>query len=169
MQFSSLFKMARHFVWIAPVLLGIVFVAAGVFMMIEGQDAKNEVRDAIEAENIITAEDASIPNVQVNSADTAKAQADVIEQHYLNITGGKTYSELDRNDPLRETALAAANLRTSLNLAVMGFRVSDLVIGMGAFMIAIGAAFILFISPAVYYSAVVAGGQSGSEAAGSES
>jgi hypothetical protein len=38
----------------------------------------------------------------------------------------------------------------------MGFRVSDLVIGMGAFMIVVGASFVIFIAPAVLYSARVA-------------
>ena len=156
MKLGNWVKLVRHWIWIAPLVLGVVFVASGVYMMTEGQNAKNEVRDAIVAENIITAEDASIPNVQVNSAATAKAQADVIEEHSLAITGGLTYAELDRDDPLRETAFTAANLRTSLNLVVMGFKVSDLVIGMGAFMIAIGATFVVFMAPAIYYSAEVA-------------
>jgi len=34
--------------------------------------------------------------------------------------------------------------------------VSDLVIGMGFFMVAVGATFILFLAPAVYYAAEVA-------------
>ena len=156
MRLTTWFKLARHYIWVAPVVLGIVFVAGGVYMVAEGQSAKDEVRNAIVAENIITAGDASIPSVQVNSAATAKAQAEVIEMHTLNITDGRTYSELDSDDPLRDTALAAANLRTSLNLAVMGFKVSELVIGMGAFMIAIGGTFVVFIGPAVYYSAQVA-------------
>ncbi len=156
MKFGNWAKIVRHWIWIAPLMIGVVFMAGGIYMMIEGQNAKNDVRDAIVAENIITAEDASIPSVQVNSAATARAEADVIEKHYLEITGGKTYAELDRDDPARETAFRAANLRTSLNLAVMGFRVSDLVIGMGAFMVVIGAAFVVFMAPAIYYSAEVA-------------
>ena len=156
MKLGNWAKVVRHWIWVAPLILGVVFVAGGVYMMVEGQNAKNEVRDAIVAENIITADDASIPNVPVNSAATAKAQANVIEEHYLEITGGLTYAELDRDDPARETAFRAANLRTSLNLAVMGFKVSELVIGMGVFMIVIGAAFMLFIAPAVYYSVAVA-------------
>ncbi len=146
----------RHYIWIAPLVLGVVFIGAGIYMVVEGRSAKDELRDAVVSENIITSADASIPNVLVDSADTARAEADVIEMHYLEITGGKTYAELDRDDPNRETAFRAVQLRTSLNLAVMGFRVADLVIGMGAFMIVIGGAFIVFIAPAVFYSAAVA-------------
>jgi len=156
MKFGNWAKVVRHWIWVTPLILGVVFVAAGVYMVTEGQNAKDEVRNAIVAENIITAEDASIPNVQVNSAATAKAQAEVIEKHYLGITGDRTFSELDRDDPLRDTAFTAANLRTSLNLAVMGFKVSELVIGMGAFMIVIGATFVVLMAPAIYYSAEVA-------------
>jgi hypothetical protein len=149
-------RIARHYLWLAPLVLGLAFIAAGVYMVLEGRDAKDEVRDAIVRENITTSEDASIPNVLVDNADTAKSEAAVIEKHVLEITGGKTYAELARDDPDRATVLNAVTLRTALNLAVMGFKVSDLVIGMGIFMLVIGATFILFIAPAVYYSAEVA-------------
>lgn len=149
-------RFARHWIWLAPLALGVVFIAAGIYMVLEGRAAHDEVRDAIVAENITTAEDAAIPNVLIDSPDEAKAQSDAIEQHYLKATGGKTYSELDREDPLRDTAFRAAALRTSLNLAVMGFKVSDLVVGMGAFMVVIAGVFVLVLAPAVYYSAELA-------------
>jgi hypothetical protein len=57
---------------------------------------------------------------------------------------------------LRNTAKDSAFLRTSLGVAVMGFKVSDLVIGMGFFMVAIGVTFALFLAPAVYYAAELA-------------
>jgi hypothetical protein len=39
-------------------------------------------------------------------------------------------------------------LRTALGLAIMGFKVSDLVVGIGAFMTAVGGA-MLFITPSL--------------------
>jgi hypothetical protein len=176
----KVFNLARHWFWLAPVVLGIAFMAGGLYMVSQGRDAKDEVRDAIIRENITTSEDASIPNVQVNSAATAKAQAQAIEAHTLETTEGETYATIDRylapdggttNDreaalkgadgnpianPARNTAFQSAALRTSLNLAVMGFKVSDLVIGMGFFMVAVGATFVLFLAPAVYYAAELA-------------
>lgn len=146
----------RHYIWIAPMVLGFVFIGGGIFMMTEGQSAKDEVRDSVVSENIITSADASIPNVLVDNAAKARAEADVIGVHYLEITGGKTYADLDRDDPNRETAFRAVQLRTSLNLAVMGFKVADLVIGLGVFMIVVGATFIIFMAPAVFYSAAIA-------------
>ncbi len=152
----KLFHYLRHYIWIAPLALGIVFMAAGVYMLVEGRAAKTEIRDAIVRENITTSPDASIPNVQINDAASAKSEAAVIEKHVLGITGGKTYSQLAKDDPNRATALNAVTLRTALDLSVMGFRVSDLVTGLGVFMLVIGVTFILFMAPAVYYSAEVA-------------
>jgi hypothetical protein len=181
----KIFNLARHWFWLAPIVLGIGFIAGGLYMVREGNEAKDEVRDAIVRENITTSEDASIPNVQVDSATTAKAQAQAIEAHTLETTGGETYATIDRylapdggttNDreqalkgadgnpipnPVRNTAFQSAALRTSLNLAVMGFKVSDLVIGMGFFMVAIGVTFILFLAPAVYYAAELANQRNG--------
>jgi len=150
------FKAARHWFWLAPIVLGIVFAAGGIFMMSEGWAAKDDVRDALKRENITTSEDARIPNVPVDDAETAEAEADVIEQHVLEITGGKRYAELDRDDPNRPVVLNSVTLRSALNLAVMGFRVSDLVVGMGAFMIVAGVMNALFLAPAVYYASRVA-------------
>ncbi len=175
------FKFVRHYVWFAPLVLGVIFVAAGVYMYLEGRDAKNTVHDQIVAEQITTASDSSMPGVLVDDADTAQAQADVIQKHTLTTTGGKTYSQLDRyvaadgkattNDakaaligsdgnpvanPVRNTVFQGNALRTALNEAVIGFKLSDLVMGIGAFMLVIGGTFIVFIAPAVYYSAEVA-------------
>ena len=176
----KLFSLLRHWFWLAPLVLGIAFIGGGLYMVSEGRSAKDEVRDAIVRENIVTSEDATIPNVPVTSAATAKAQAEVIEAHVLKTTGGDTYATVDRYvsadglgttsdgeqalivdgnpvpNPARNTAFQGAALRTSLNLAVMGFKISDLVIGMGFFMVAIGGTFILFLAPAVYYAAELA-------------
>ncbi len=150
------FNAARHWFWVAPLVLGAVFIGAGVYMVVEGRDAKNEVRDAILRENITTSQDARIPNVQVDDATTARAQAEVIEKHVSELTGGKTYAELARDDPNRPVVLNSVSLRTALNQAVMGFKVSDLVIGLGAFMVVIGGTFLLFLAPAVYWAAELA-------------
>jgi hypothetical protein len=176
----KVFNIARHWFWVAPLVLGVAFIVGGLYMVSEGNSAKDEVRDAIVRENIVTSEDATIPNVPVTNAATAKAQAEAIEAHTLKTTGGETYATVDRYlaadgesttsvreealivdgnpvpNPARNTAFQGAALRTSLNLAVMGFKVSDLVIGMGFFMVAIGGTFILFLAPAVYYAADLA-------------
>jgi hypothetical protein len=62
-------------------------------------------------------------------------------------------------NPVRNTAKDSAFLRTSLGVAVMGFKVSDLVTGLGAFMVVMGLTNILFLAPAVYWAAEVANGR----------
>lgn len=141
----------RRMLWLVPIMLGVVFVVAGAYMVYEGRDAKNQVHDTLVAEQITTSPDASIPNAPVNDAATAQAQADAIREHSLKASNGKTYAQMDRSDPNRATYLNGVTLRTSLSLAVMGFRVSDLVIGLGAFIIVLGASNILVVAPLAYW------------------
>ena len=92
------------------------------------------------AQDIVTPEDASLPNRQVTDAATARSMADVIEKHALEATGGKTYSQLDREDPRRDTAFSASTLRASLYTSIMAFNVADLVVGIGVLILALGVA-----------------------------
>ena len=125
---------------IALIVLGVVFLGAGAYTVNRGFDAKDMVRDELVAQRITTPADASIPNARVDDPATAKSMADVIEKHSLAITGGKTYSEMERTDPLRNTAFQASTLRTSLYTSVMAFNVADLVLGIGALLAALGLA-----------------------------
>jgi hypothetical protein len=126
-----------------PAQLGVSFIAGGVYMATQGLAAKRELREALEAEQIITSTEASVPGRLVSDVATAQAQAEVIRSHTLRETEGRTFAQLPRGDPLRDQYLRAVTLRTALGLAVMGFRVSDLVVGMGAFMAAVGGAMIV--------------------------
>jgi hypothetical protein len=151
---------------IALMIIGLVFLAAGGYTISRGFDAKDQVKDELVAQNIVTPEDASIPGVQVDDPRSAKSMADIINTHALESTGGLTYSEMGRfankegtpvgtNDEaeavkdatgrpvsngLRNTALTAANLRTSLYTSVMAFNVADLVMGLGLMIIVLGVA-----------------------------
>ncbi len=48
------------------------------------------------AQSIITPEDASMPNVLVDDAASARSMADIIDHHAADSTGGLTYSEMGR-------------------------------------------------------------------------
>ena len=122
------------------ILLGLVLLVAGGYTANRGFEAKELVRSELIAQRITTPEDASIPNARVDSPATAKAMADIIDQHALKATGGKTYSEMERDDPARATAFQASALRTSLYTSVMAFNVGDLVIGLGALIAVLGIA-----------------------------
>src|SRR6266498_320516 len=108
----------------------------------------------------LAAKDASGTPV-ITTTDKSLAAKNASDQPIRAWTSDKKAAATDASgtpvaNPLRTTAQTSAFLRTSLGVAVMGFKVSDLVIGMGFFMVAVGATFILFLAPAVYYAAEVA-------------
>jgi hypothetical protein len=215
-----------------PVVVGIAFVAGGAYMMLEGRNAHDDVRDNIVREDIIVAEDADrFSGQKVDSADEADAQSDIILEHTLAATGGYLYAQMgqyflpegtymlpngtyaapgggttqdegaaakdgdgdpirtttdvsqaaknsndqpirawtsDRNaaakdangapvsNSLRNTAQTSAFLRTSLGVAVMGFKLSDLVVALGAFLVFVGLMNVLIMAPVTYWARVVA-------------
>jgi hypothetical protein len=126
--------------WLGLVAFGLVLVISGLFMIYEGKSAHDEVTDALADERIITSQNAEIPLAEVDGPAEAKAQAEIIKQDALQATGGKTWSELDRNDPARQTYLTSVTLRTALMQSYMAFKVADLVMGVGALVAVLGAA-----------------------------
>lgn len=228
----TLTRMARHWVWLMPIVVGIAFFIGGGYMILEGRNAHDDVRDNIVREGITVSEDApAFGGERVDSAAKADAQADAILGHTLAATGGYLYAELGRyllpegnyilpngtymtadggttqnlgsaatdenGDPinittdealaaknasdepirgwtsdralaatdadgnpvansLRDTAQTSAFLRTSLGVAVMGFKVSTLVVGLGAFLLFVGLMNVIVIAPVTYWGVVVA-------------
>src|SRR3954470_15530924 len=105
-------KALMRYAWIGAVVFGVCLAGGGAFMIVEGRSAHDEVRDTLASEKIVTPEDAGIPTAPVTGPDEAKA--DIIREHVLKITGGKTYAELDKNDPNRNTYVTSVTLRTAL-------------------------------------------------------
>lgn len=130
--------MKRNLVGVIAAVLSLVLIGAGAVMIQQGFVAKADVKAALAAENITTPDDASIPGVPVDSAATALAQAEIIQKHTLEATEGRTWADMDREDPQRPFYLQAVTLRTSLMSAYMGFKVADLVTGLGALFLTVG-------------------------------
>jgi hypothetical protein len=126
--------------WLGLVAFGLILVGSGLFMIYEGKQARDDVTNTLAAERIITSENAEIPLVRVTGPEEAKAQADIIKEDALRATGGKTWAELDRNDPNRQTYLTSVTLRTALMQSYIAFKVADLVMGVGALVAVLGAA-----------------------------
>ncbi len=104
----------------------------GLIMIVAGAATWYMVQDQLSAARITVAEDADfLAGDEVDGPFSAYAQAQVIDKHALEATGGKTYAELDREDPLRETAMSASFLRASLFTSVLAFGVSAMAMGMG--------------------------------------
>ena len=143
-----IFILRRHGPWAASAFLGLTLLAAGIFTLVEGLDTRAEVRDQLVDEHIVTSQDARIPGVLVRDAKTARAQADVIKAHTLGTWA--PYSELAPDDPQRVAFIDGVALRTALNLAVVGFGITDLVIGMAIILIIAGTATVVLAAPALY-------------------
>jgi hypothetical protein len=96
------------------------------------------VSDTLSDQQITTSEDACLPGRSVSGPFTAYCEAKVIEQHALEATEGLYYAELDREDPLRETAMNAAFLQSSLFTSVVAFGVAAMAVAVGLLFILIG-------------------------------
>lgn len=121
--------------------ISIVVMVVGAIMVIAGAVTYGTVSSTLAAENITVADDASCQaGAAVTGPYAAYCQADIIAHHALDATGGKTYAELDREDPLRAVAMNGSFLRASLFTSVVAFGVAAMAIGIGIVFILIGVA-----------------------------
>ncbi|HEX6301032.1 MAG TPA: aromatic ring-opening dioxygenase LigA [Acidimicrobiia bacterium] len=122
----------RKTAYVTSVILGIILILGGAATWII-------VSSELAAQNITVADDAScLAGDEVNGPLSAYCQAQVIDQHARESTGGLTYAELDREDPLRATAMNASFLRASLFTSVVAFGVAGMAMLMGIVFILIG-------------------------------
>lgn len=122
----------RRTAYITSVVLGIVLVLGGITTWIV-------VSVTLGDQNITVAEDADcLAGEDVDGPFSAFCQARVIEKHTLDSTGGLTYAELDRDDPLREVAMNSAFLQSSLFTSVVSFGIAGMAILMGVVFVLLG-------------------------------
>ena len=120
-------------------LIGFLVIAAGILLIVAGLATWITVRGQLVAENITIPDDASMyQGNTVNGPIDAFVQADIINKHALEGSGGKTYAELDREDPARASVMNASFLRTSLFSSVIAFGVAAFAMGLGLLQILIG-------------------------------
>ncbi|MDE5064019.1 hypothetical protein OZD69_06735 [Wolbachia endosymbiont of Drosophila chauvacae] len=102
---------------------GFLTAAAGSWVLI---------RKELLAENITVHDDVKkFAGKKVADPFAAYAQADIVNKHALAMTGGKPFAELPMDAPERQTALMAANVRSSLLTSVLSFGLSGLTAGVG--------------------------------------
>lgn len=140
----------KSLAWILTLVVGAVFAVAGLYATVQAVSTRDRIVDDIEAEKIVTTEDSSIPNAPVRDVETAEAMEDIIALHAAENTGGKTYAELDREDPQRDLLLRATTLRTALNSFIMAYRVTELVFGIGIALIIGGLLTMVVGAPTVH-------------------
>ena len=122
-----------------PRLAAILTTIAGAIMIIAGAFTYQQVSTHLAAENITVSKDAACQAGQaVNGPYEAWCMADIIQTHALKATEGKTYAELDKEDPKRAVAMNASFLRSSLFTSVLAFGVSAMAVGVGFILVLVG-------------------------------
>ncbi|GAA4287737.1 aromatic ring-opening dioxygenase LigA [Georgenia daeguensis] len=139
-------------------LAGLLSIIAGIVFIVAGAVTWALITSNLTEQNITVAEDSSmLPGDEVNGPFSAFAQAQIINEHALSATEGKTYAELGAEvraaEEAGDTALAeelqgqrttvmnASFLRASLFTSVVAYGVAALVVGLGALLLIFGAAF----------------------------
>ena len=119
--------------WIV-IISGVVFFVAGVATYVM-------VSTTLSSENITVSEDAAMfAGQHVDQPWEAFAEANVIDKHANEISGGKTYAELPRTDPNRATVMNASFLQASLFTSVVAFGVAAMAAVLGVLLVIIGMA-----------------------------
>lgn len=120
-------------------VLAILLLVAGVVLFAGGATTWGLVQSYLAKESITVSEDAkAFGGKTVDGPLTAYYQADIINTHALEATGGKTYAQMDREDPLRNVAMNASFLRASLFTSVVSFGVAALAMGLGVIFFLLG-------------------------------
>lgn len=120
-------------------VVAIILMVVGAGMVIAGGTTYMMVSSQLKAERITVSEDAArFAGQAVTGPFTAYQEALIIEKHALEATNGRTYAELDREDPLRATAMNGSFLRASLFTSVVAFGVSALVSATGVIFLLLG-------------------------------
>ena len=118
---------------------GVLGIIGGILLILVAVIAWIGVTNQLMAENITIPDDAAAFQGQhVTGPFTAFVQADVINKHALEASGGKTYAELAQDDPVRETVMQASFLRASLFTSVVAYGVALFAAGMGVLAILFG-------------------------------
>ena len=126
---------------LAAIIVGLVMAVVGVVAWVV-------ISNTLADQKITVSDDASCAaGDDVNGPISAYCEADIINTHALDATGGKTYAELERDDPARETAMQASFLQASLFTSVVAFGVALMGVAVGLVLVLIG--FALRTAPVV--------------------
>jgi len=122
-------------------LLGTLVLLAGLVLVASGAGTWAMVQTSLAGERITVSEDAmAFGGEAIDGPLTAFVEADIIEQHALAASGGKTYAELDKENPLREVVMNGSFLRASLFTSVVSFGVAAMAVGLGIVFAFVGVA-----------------------------
>ena len=120
-------------------VIGLLLIIFGAILAVAGVVTWVAVGNELAAEKITVSEDADrFAGAPVDTPWEAYAEAEVIQKHAMESSGGKTYAELDREDPARATVMNASFLRASLFTSVVAFGVALMATALGVGFILVG-------------------------------
>jgi len=127
-------------------LAGVVGVVIGSVFIAQAVEKNNWMKEAMQLEKVtLSLDEAAVAKGEVvDSMEEAQDAGDVIREHRRNIA--PTYDELlaggrfDPTNPKHLSYVQALNMENYLYLAVLGFGVTTVIIGIGVFMIITGIA-----------------------------
>jgi hypothetical protein len=125
-----------------PRIFGTVCIVVGAIAIVVGGAVYLLVRSELSAQNITVSSDANyLAGKPVTGPLTAYSQAVTLNNHALEAGNGKTYAELDKSDPNRNTVMTADFLQASLYTSVVAFGVSFLIAILGVMFVFVGLTF----------------------------
>ncbi len=153
----------NRIIFYGTVLMALAFIVGGLAMIYLGNHAYTEVVEDLRNENLnvsdpvilLTYEGArapegvEVPKVTIDTWQEADAQARVIRIHTLASTEGKTYSEMDRENPGRALYITSLTLQNSLHLAHLSIHITYFAMGTGLAFAGLGIGMLLFWLPVV--------------------
>jgi hypothetical protein len=137
-------KRISQYLAILVLILGVIGVVVGSVFIAQAVEKDNWMREAMRVEQVtLSLSDEQIAAGQViDSLEEAQIAGDTIREHRRNIA--PTYEDLlgggryDPTDPKQLSYAQALNMENYLYLAVLGFGVTTVILGTGAFMIITG-------------------------------
>ncbi len=129
---------------IMVLLLGVVGVVVGSVFIAQAVEKNNWMQEAMRVEKVTLglSEEQIAEGQIIDSLEEAQVAGDTIREHRRNIA--PTYEDLlgggrfDPTNPKHLSYAQALNMENYLYLAVLGFGVTTVIIGTGAFMIITG-------------------------------
>jgi len=122
-------------------LLATLVILTGAVMAVAGVATWVIVGTTLADEKITVSDDATyFAGDAVDGPLSAASEAQTIEKHALEASGGATYAEMPQDDPNRQTVMTASFLRASLFTSVVSFGVAAMAVGLGLVLILIGIA-----------------------------
>ena len=119
-------------------VLAITTIVVGVIMAIAGEYLGGDLLDPGGPEDHRLRRRQLCRRRPRERPDPAYCQADIIDHHTRDITGGLTYAELAQDDPNRAVAMDSAFLQASLFTSVVAFGVAGMAFVLGIVLTLIG-------------------------------